>query len=129
MNRYILLITVLVIGILIILFGLGRYSFMDTAYLFGWGVFKSFPEEIRQRHVATIEKVDALIVKENGIHEVTSKSKKFNLENYLGIIEVGVLSELNKNNPDDPFIQDVELLTQDIRKYINTKGRKTLINK
>lgn len=128
MNRYIILIIILIIVALVLLFGLGPYSLFDTAYLFGWGASKPFPEEIRQKHIATIEKVDELIKKEN-IDSVTSRSKKFNLENYLKIIEIGVLPDLNKKYPnDDSFIQDVKLLIEDIRKYIN-KDRKYLINK
>jgi len=119
MNKYLILIGILGIGVVIVFLVLGNHSFFDTEYLFGWGSFKPFPEEIRQKHAATIEKVDALIVEENGAGEVTSRSEKFNLENYLGIIKVGVLPDLNKKNPNDPFMQDVELLVEDIRKYIN----------
>ncbi|MEK7510019.1 MAG: hypothetical protein AAB567_00465 [Patescibacteria group bacterium] len=124
MNKYLIVIGILGIGVVIVFLVLGNHSFFDTEYLFGWGSFKPFPEEIRQKHVTTIEKVDALIVEENGAAEVTSRSEKFNLENYLGIIKVGVLPDLNKKNPNDPFMQDVELLVEDIRKYIKDKGRK-----
>lgn len=120
MNKYIILVGILSVGVIVLLFGPGRYSFLDTEYLFGWGRFKPFPEEIRQRHAATIEKVDELIIKESG-GEVTSYSEKFNLEHYLGIIEIGVLPYL-KNN--DLLKQDIQLLTQDIRNYIIDKGRK-----
>lgn len=123
MNKYII-IGILSTGIIVALVGLGKYSLLDTEYLFGWGRFKPFPTEIRQKHATTIEKVDAFIIKENGVGEVTSRSEKFNLENYLGIIKIGVLSKLYKNNPNDPFMQDVELLAEDIRKYIiKDKGR------
>lgn len=122
MNKYII-IGILSIGALL-LFGLNKYSLLDTEYLFGWGRFKPFPTEIRQKHVITIEKVDALIRKENGNSEVTSRSEKFNLENYLGIIEIGVLPELKKNDPSNPVEQDIQLLVEDIRKYIiKNKGR------
>lgn len=116
MNKYIILAGVLSVTTIIALVGLGKYSLLDTEYLFGWGRFKPFPEEIRQKHNATIERVDAFIIKE-GIGEVTSRSEKFNLENYFGIIMIGVLPELYKNNPNDPFMQDIELLVEDIRKY------------
>lgn len=120
MNKYIIFISILSIGIIVTLFGLGRYLFLDTEYLFGWGRFKPFPEEIRQKHAFTIEKVDALIRKES-IDSVTSRSEKFNLENYLGIIKIGVLPELKKSDPHRPDTQseqDIKLLIEDIEKYI-----------
>lgn len=112
-KHFILIISAL--GIVIIaLVGLGRYSLLDAEYLFGWGRFKSFPTEIRQKHVTTIEKVDLLIRKDN-MDSIISSSKKFNLENYLGIIEIGVLPYLKDS---DTLKQDTQLLAEDIRKYI-----------
>lgn len=119
-KKYIILVGILSIGGGVLLFGLGKYSLLDTEYLFGWGRFKSFPKELRQKHATTIEKVDALIKKEN-IDNVTSHSEKFNLENYLGIIEIGVFPYLQEN---DLSKQDVQLLIEDIKKYIKDKGRK-----
>lgn len=119
MNKYIIG-GVLGVGVLVLLFGLGKYSLLDTEYLFGWGRFAPFPEEVRQKHITTIEKVDAFIMKENA-SEVTSHSEKFNLENYLGIIEIGVLPYIKAG---DPFAQDVRLLVEDIRRYNKDKGRK-----
>lgn len=124
MNKYFILIGIIAIGIIVLLFGLGKYSFVDTAYQFGWGRFQPFPEEIRQKHTATIEKVDALIIED--VSEITSRSEKFNLENYLGVVVTGVLPYLKEG---DPFNQDVQLLVEDIRKYTENKGRKYLINK
>lgn len=124
MNKYIILASVLGVIIIIALVGLGKYSLLDSEYLFGWGRFKPFPEEIRKKHSATIERVDAFIIKEIARNEVTSHSEKFDLENYLGIIRVGVLTELYKKNPQDPFMQDVESLADDIEKYIKEKGRR-----
>lgn len=121
MNKYIILAGVLSVATIIALVGLGKYSLLDTEYLFGWGRFKPFPEEIRQKHNATIERVDAFIIKENGNNEVNSRSEKFNLENYLGIIRVGVLPYLEKS---DPLRQDIQLLIDDIEKHIKDKGRK-----
>lgn len=114
MNKYIILVGILSIGIIMTLFSLGRYSLLDTEYLFGQGRFKPFPEEIRQRHFATIEKVDTLIKKENK-DDITSRSEKFNLELYLKLVVIGVLPYLKEN---DPLRQDIQLLAEDIRKYI-----------
>lgn len=119
MNKYIIG-GILGTGVFVLLFGLGKYSLLDTEYLFGWGRFVSFPEEIRQKHFITIEKVDAFIMKESA-SEITSRSEKFNFKNYLGIIEIGVLPYIKA---DDPFTQDVRLLVEDIRRYIKDKGRK-----
>lgn len=119
MNKYIIG-GIFGVGIIVLLFGLGKNSILDTEYLFGVNHFVPFPEEIRQKHIAVIEKIDAFIIKENA-SEITSHSEKFNLENYLGIIEIGVLPYIKA---DDPFAQDVGLLVEDIRRHIQDKGRK-----
>ena len=116
MYKYIIFtIGILSIGIIVISFGLSKYSFSDIQqYLVERGRFNPFPEEIRQKHAVTIEKVDKFIRKENR-DSVTSRSEKFNLKNYLGIIEIGVFPYLDKN---DPLRNDVQSLIQDIRNYL-----------
>lgn len=120
MNKYIILTGILSIGVIVTLFGLGRYLLLDTKSLFGWERFKPFPKEIRQKHTVTIERADSFIRNENS-DSITSQSEKFNLELYLKLIEIGVLPYLKEN---DPLRQDVQLLAEDIRKYIiKDKGR------
>lgn len=100
--------------LVMLLFGIERYSLLDAEYLFSWGRFKPFPEEMRQKHAITIEKMDTLIRKENK-DNITSRSENFNLELYLKLIEIGVYPYLKEG---DPLRMDAQLLMEDIRNYI-----------
>ncbi len=121
MNKYLIAIGILSIGIIVLLFGLSNCSLFDINYLFGKIRYPYLPKEIQQKHSATIEKVDTLIRKENR-DSITSQSENFNLEVYLKHIEIGVFPYLKEN---DPLEKDIQLLAEDIRKYINDKGRAT----
>lgn len=113
-NKRLVFVSIAGVILVMLLFGIGCYSLLDTEYLFGWGRFKLFPEEIRQKHAATIEKVDTLIRKENK-DNIASRSENFNLELYLKLIEIGVYPYLKE---DEPLRMDVQLLMEDVRNYI-----------
>jgi hypothetical protein len=114
MNKYIILISILGIGIIMLLFGLGSNSIFDYHYLFGKIKYPYLPKEIQSKHITTIEKVDILIRKENK-DSITSQSENFNLELYLKFIEIGVYPYLKEG---DPLRIEVQLLMEDIKKYI-----------
>ncbi len=114
MNKYIIFIGILSIGIIVLLFGLGSNSIFDYHYLFGKIKYPYLPKEIQLKHTATIEKVDTFIRKENK-DSITSQSENFNLELYLKLIEISVFPYLKEN---DSLRIDVQLLMQDIRNYI-----------
>lgn len=113
-KKYAVLIGVLSISAIVLLFGQSIYSLVDVDYLQGKSQYNYLPKDIQQKHSATIEKVDALIRKENR-DSITSQSENFNLEVYLKHIEIGVLPYLKGN---DSLEKDIQLLTEDIRKYI-----------
>lgn len=113
-NNRLVFVSIAGVILVMLLFGIERYSLLNTEYLFSWGRFKPFPEEIRQKHATTIEKVDTLIRKENK-DSVTSRSENFNLELYLKLIEISVYPYLKE---EDSLKMDMQLLVQDIRNYI-----------
>lgn len=113
-KKYIIITSILSIGIIILLFGFGSNLIFDRQYLFGKTKYPYLPKEIQQKHTAAIEKVDILIRKENK-ESITSQSEKFNLEVYLKYIQIGVLPYLEK---DDLLKEDIQLLAEDIEKYI-----------
>ncbi len=117
MNKYIILIGILSIGIVVLLFGLGSDSIFNYHYLFGKIKYPYLPKDIQQKHAITIEKVDSLIKKANR-DSITSQSENFNLEVYLKYIQIGVLPYLKK---DDPLSEDIQLFAEDIRRYMIKK--------
>ncbi len=109
-KKYVVLIGILSIGAIVLWLG----NSFAVKYLRGEDQYNYLPKEIQQKHSATIEKVDALIKKENP-EAITSQSKNFNLEVYLKYLQVGVRPYLKE---DDPLRKDTELLIQDILNYI-----------
>lgn len=113
-KKYVILLGILIIGIIILLFRQSIYSFTDIKYLQGKSQYSYLPKDIQQKHSATIEKVDALIQKENK-ENITSQSKNFDLQVYLKNVQIGVFPYLQK---DDPLKQETQSLIQDILNHI-----------
>lgn len=113
MNKYLIAIGILSIGIIVLLFGLSNCSLFDINYLFGKIRYPYLPKEIQQKHSAVIEKVDSIIIKENLENSggVSSRSKNFDPTVYLKTIEIGIVPYLKE---DDPLRQEIQPLIQDI---------------
>ncbi len=105
-KKYAVLIGILSIGAIVLWLG----NSFAIKYLRGEDQYNYLPKEIQQKHSATIEKVDALIRKENP-EAITSQSKDFDLQIYLKHIQIGVYPYLKE---DDPLKQEAQSLVQDI---------------